>query len=404
MSSAVLDGVKVLDFTWSGAGPIVMRYLADFGATVVKIESKSRLDIVRRAGPFPDGKPDPDKGGIFCSWNCGKYGMTLDLNKPGGLAVARKLIAWADVVGECFTPGVIAKWGLDYESVRQINPDIIYLSSSGQGHTGPRAQQRAMGWGLAAVGGFTELAGWPDRVPSGVYTAYTDVIAPKFAAASLLAALDYRRRTGTGCYIDYSQLEGGLQFLAPLLLDYSTSSNIATRNGNRCDYAAPHGVYPCKGHERWIAIAAFTETEWKALCAEMGYPGLTEDPRFSTLLARKSQEDELDTIIVEWTRQHVAEELMKRLQGVGVPAGVVQTYEDLFNDPQLKHRGQHVYLQHSAIGRHAYETVAFKLSDTPGSPRFAAPCLGEHNHYVLRELLGLADEEITDLVVEGALE
>ncbi|MFC1926151.1 CaiB/BaiF CoA transferase family protein [Chloroflexota bacterium] len=404
MEKIVLDGVKILDLSWSLAGPMTITYLADFGATVVHVESKTRPDVIRRSGPYVNNEPHPDKSGIFLEYNRSKYGMTLDLNKPAGLEVARRLVAWADIFAESFVPGVISRWGLDYESVKKIKPDIIYLSSSPQGQTGPEAKQRAFGYHLSSLSGFNELTGWPDRAPSGIYTAYTDVIAPKLQAAAIMAALDYRRRTGIGCYIDSSQVEGGSHFLAPLFLDYAANGNSATRTGNRSDYAAPHGAYPCKSEERWITIAVFNSQEWTALCEVMGSPDLAEDHRFSTLLARKQHEDELDAIINKWTGQHTAEKLMEELQGIGVAAGVVQTYEDLFNDPQLNHRGHYVNLEHSSAGRYACDGIPVKLSKTPGGPRFAAPCYGEHNEYVLKEILAYSDEEIADLVSGGALE
>ncbi len=399
-----LEGDKVLDLTWSGAGPLAIQYLGNFGATVVHVETKKRLDMTRRSGPFEGGEPDPDRSGCFMDFNPSKYGITLDLNNSRGLEVARKLVAWADVLGENFTPGVIARWGLDYEHVRAIRPDIIYFSSSARGQTGPHARHRSFGNHLVSLAGFTELAGWPGRQPLALDSPYTDYITPRLAAAAIIAALDHRRRTGQGLYIDLSQMEGGLQYLAPLVLDYTVNQRVATRAGNRCDYAAPHGVYPCMGQDRWLAIAVFTHEEWVALAQVMGDATLVDDPRFVTLLARKRHEDELDAIIADWTKGQVAHELMPRLQEAGVSAGVVQSLEDLHSDPQLKHRGHFVRLKHRAIGVYSSDGSPMKLSKTPGGPRFAAPCLGEHNQYVLKEILGYTGQETAELAAAGALE
>ncbi len=398
-----LDGVKVLDLTWSAAGPIATKWMGDHGATVVTVESRTRIDISRRSGPFPGGEPDPDRSGTHTAQNSSKYSITINMAKPGGHEIVRKLIGWADIFAETFTPGVVGRLGLDYERVRKIKDDIIYLSSSALGQTGPTANGRFFGTQLASLIGFTELTGWPDRPPVGLGGAYTDPIAARLTGMLVLAALDYRRRTGQGTYVDFSQVEGALQFLSPLFLSYQADGALMERAGNRSPHAAPHGVFPCKGDDRWIVVTAYTEAEWRALCDQMGRPSLAEEARFATLLARKQHEDELEEIIAGWTSGEDGEELMDRLQAAGVPAGAVANGEDLFNDPQLQHRGHHWYLEHSALGRHAYDGSPIQLSVSPPRP-FAAPCLGEHTEYVLKDLLGYGEEEISDLVADGALE
>lgn len=401
MGRQVLEGVKAVDFSWVGVGPLIVKYLADHGATVVRVETGLRPDPLRTAPPFKDGQPGLNRSAFFANYNTSKYGVTLNLEHPKGPEVARRLIAWADVVVESFTPGTMARWGLDYESVRRWKPEVIYLSTSQLGQTGPWAGQPGYGVQLAAFSGFYHLASWPDRDPSGPYGAYTDFINPRFGVSALLAALLRRRRTGQGCRIDLAQLEGGLQFLGPLLMDRMVSGRDPQPQGNRDPQACPHNAYPCRGEDRWIAIACFTDAHWSNLVAAMGNPEWAQDPRFRTLRGRQAHEAELDARLAEWTRGWEAHELMAHLQERGVPAGVVQSPEDLHRDPQLAHRGHFVALRHGEIGEHRYDGIPFRLSRTPGVLRMPGPCLGEHNEEVYRGLLGMGEEEYRALQEEG---
>ncbi len=396
--------MKVADFSWVAVGPVTMRHLADYGATVVRVESNSRPEALRAAGPYKDNIPGIDRTSFFADFNAGKYGMSLNLNHPKGQEVARRLIAWADVVSESFTAGMMKRWGLNYERAREINPRIIYLSTTQQGQTGPLAAQPGFGTQLVSLAGFTYLIGYPDREPAGTYGAYTDYVNPWFGAAVVAGALEYRKRTGKGLHIDQSQLEGGLQFLAPVVLDYTVNGRVATRKGNRCSKAVPHNAYPCSGEDRWITIAVFNDRQWSGLCEAMGHPSWAKESRFRTMLGRKRNEEELDKLVGEWTSRQEAHGLMQRLQEKGVPAGVVQTAEDMFNDPQLKQRGHFVPLRHSEIGLHSYDSFAFRLSESGGEPGSAAPCLGEHNEKVYKEVLGYSEEEIADLIAEGVID
>lgn len=402
VAKQVLDGVKVADFSWVAVMPLSTRMLADYGATVVKVESYARPDILRSFPPFKDNIQDVDHNGFFPNYNCNKYGMTLDLRNPHGIEFAKRLISWADIVAESFTPGVMQRWGLGYEDVKKIKRDIIMVSACMQGQTGPRKNLTGYGTQLASLSGVTRLLGWADRMPSMPYGAYTDFIVPWFIVTTLVAALEYRRRTGKGQYLDFSQYETGLEFLSPLLLDYTVNRRVTERAGNRCPYAAPHGVYPCRGSDRWCAIAVFTDGEWEAACQVLGNRELAKDPKFSTLLARKQNEDELDKIISALTTDFTAQELMERMQNVSVAAGVVCDIEEVFNDPQLKHREHFWFLDHPVLGKHSYDSPSFKLSKTPANPRMAAPCLGQHNEYVCTQILGMPDEEFTSLLSNGA--
>ena len=398
------EGVKVADFSWVGVGPITMRYLADYGATVVRIESIQRPDFLRLAVPFRDGEPGIDRSGFFANYNGGKLGASLDLKHPEALDVAKRFIAWADVVAESFTAGTIERLGLGYEAAREVNPGVIYFSSTNQGQTGPYRMQPGFGTQLVSLAGFTQIIGWPDGEPCGTYGAYTDFVSPRYGAALVAAALDRRRKTGEGMRIDLSQLEAGLQFLAPLLLDYTANGRVAGRVGNRSPCAAPHNAYPCAGDDRWCVITVLDDAQWRALRSAMGDPEWAAAPDFATILGRKRNEDRLDELVGDWTRGFEAQDLMRTLQGAGVPAGVVQTCEELFSDGQLTHRGHFAFHEHSEIGRHAYDNFAPRLSDTGGGVAGPAPCLGQHNETVYRHLLGYTGEEIERLAADGVLD
>jgi benzylsuccinate CoA-transferase BbsF subunit len=396
----VFEGVKVADFSWHAAGPMIVKFLADFGATVVHIESAIRVDGLRMTPPFKDNKPGVNRSPSFADYNDNKYGITLNLKHPRGLEIAKKLIAWADVMAESFLPGTMKRFGLGYEEVCRIKPDIVMLSSCNQGQTGPNAHRPGFGTQLTAHAGFVNLTGWPDRSPVLPWGAYTDFTSGKLGAFILIAALDYRRRTGKGQYIDLSQYESSLHFIAPLLLDFAINGRVASRQGN-ASAAAPHAVYPCLGEDRWCAIAVHSDDEWVSLCRVMGKPELAQDPRFATLLERKKNEVELDRLIGEWTRHQPAEELMTGLQAVGVAAGIVQTTEDIMNDPQLKHRHHFWELEHPEIGRHNYESPGFKLSKTPCNLDMPGPLLGQHTEYVCTQILGMSDAEFVELLEQG---
>ena len=287
-----LADIKILDLMWVMAGPAATRVLAEYGATVVRVESTQRLDAVRTITPFHHGEPGPENSGLYENLNVGKLGLTLDLTQAAGRAVILDLVRWADVVTEAFSPKAMPAWGLDYDSLRQVKPDIIMLSTCLMGQNGPLAHFAGFGNLAAAISGFYNLTGWPDRAPAGPFLAYTDAVAPRFTAAAILAALEYRRRTGQGQYIDQSQSETALHFLAPALLDYTVNHRVQERSGNRDPHMAPHGVYRAAGEDRWVAIAIATETQWQAFCYVLHRPELVHDERFATVQARHVQTGE----------------------------------------------------------------------------------------------------------------
>jgi benzylsuccinate CoA-transferase BbsF subunit len=404
MTRHIFEGIKAVDFGWVGVGPVATQQLAFHGATVVRVESALKPDTLRMGPVFKDAIPDPDRSVFFTGANQNKYGITLNLRHPRAREVALRLVKWADVITSGFTPGVMARWGLSYEECREVNPGIIMLSTCMQGQTGPHKLYRGYGIQMGALSGFYYITGWPDRYPSPIFGAYTDFINHRLTSLLIMGALDYRRRTGKGQYIDQSQFEGALQFLAPPILDYAINRRVMERMGNRDPYAAPHGAYPCRGEDRWCVIAVFTDREWHSFCKVIGDPEWTRDPRFATLSARKENEDELDAFVSEWTRNYIPEQVMAMMQAEGVAAGAVLRAEDVHSDPQLEHRPHYVTMTHSVIGPHRYGLHAHKLSKTPAKAFRASPCLGEHNEYVYGELLGMSDDEIADLVEDGVLE
>lgn len=401
MSEMALKGIKVLDFSWVVAGPMVTKFIADYGGTVVRVESSSRPEILRLSPPYKDKKVGVDRSGYFTFINGNKYGISLDLSRPEGIEVVKRLVAWADVAVENFAPGVMEKWGLGYKDLKEINPGIIMLRCSMQGQEGPHSRHPGIGMQLLSFSGFTHFTGWPGGEPNQPFGAYTDFMAPHFAVSALIAALLYRRRTGKGQCLDLSQNETAIHFLAPLMLDYTVNGREGSRQGNSCAYAAPHAVYRCQGEDRWCVITVFTDEKWRAFCQVLGNPGWSKEARFNTVLGRKKNETALNGFIEEWTLQRTAEEVVALMQAAKIPSGVVQTAEDLYLDPQLGHRNNLWPMEHKELGTFSHLGQSAVLSKTPAVPRMPAPCLGEHTEYVCRELLGMSGEEFDRLLVEG---
>ncbi|MCH8109248.1 MAG: CoA transferase [Chloroflexi bacterium] len=407
------EGVKILDFTWIGVGPITVKYLADHGADVIHVESVTRPDILRAAPPFKDGQPGINRSQFPASFNTSKYGLGLNMAKPSAVELIKRIIAeWQpDIIAESFTPKAMRNWGLDYESVKKIKPDIIYFSTCQQGQTGPRAMYPGYGQFASSLAGFYQITGWPDREPVTPYGAYSDFVNPPNGFTAIVAALEYRRRTGKGQHLDLSQYEGATHYKAPVIMDYLVNGRITARNGNRDEAYSPHGVYPCKEEvraltgvgESWCAIAVTTDEEWKALCHAMGSPAWTQEARFATFASRKENEDEMESLLGEWTAQYQAHEVMRLLQKAGVPAGAVQSQADLWEDPQLQHRDHFQWLDHTECGPMPYDGLQFTLSKTPGKLRPQA-LIGEHNELILKEFISLSDNEIGNLVADEVLE
>ena len=409
------DGIRILDFTWVGVGPITIKHLADFGADVIRVEAASRPDVLRSAAPFKDGQPGGLNRSQFSgNYNSSKRGLGLNLALPEGRELVRRLIAeWQpDVIAESFTPRVMRDWKLDYANIRALVPNVIYLSTCQQGQTGPHSKYAGFGQLAGALAGFYHITGWPDREPAGPYGAYSDFVNPPNAAAAIVAALEYRRRTGRGQYLDLSQYECAAHFLAPAIMDYITNGNVLNRRGNDDASFFPNDVYRCKDKERgytgigpsWIAIAITTDEQWRRLCECLGRSDMASDERFETAEGRRGNKAEIDAAISAWTKDKDAHGLMAELQNAGIPAGVAQSQADLWEDPQLRHRGFFQWLDHAECGPMPYDGLTYHLSETPGALRMPQALIGQHNEEILKEILGFNDDEISELVVGGVLE
>jgi len=397
-----LEGLKVIDFGWVVAVPTATKCLGAYGATVIQVESKNRLGLYRSYAPYAGGIRSVNRGYAFAWYNSNKMGITLNLKHPKGVGVFKKLVKWADVVIENFTAGTMENWKLGYDELQKINPRLIMLQASIQGQKGPHAAQSGLGTMMQAAGGFTNLVGWPDRAPVQPSVPIPDFIGAWYMVVLILSALDYRNRTGQGTYVDLSQLEGGVSNLAPAILDYSANQQNMGRLGNRSLDMAPHGIFRCKGDDRWCAVTVSSDAAWAALCKVIDRPW-TKDARFSTVSGRKQHEDELEKLIEEWTMTLPPEEVMTVLQKSGVAAGVVQNAADLKKDPQLAHRNHFKNIEHPEMGAYVNADFSFRMSETPG--KFSAsPCLGEHNQYVYQEILGMSDEEFVELTQDGAFD
>jgi benzylsuccinate CoA-transferase BbsF subunit len=404
MLNRPFEGVNILDFTWTATGPTSVNPLAFYGATIIKVESWDRFDTIRNMGPFKDGIPEPERSYAFAYLQAGKrYNITLNMATSKGMEIVKKLVAWADIVADSYATGTMEKWGLDYENLKQIKHDIIMMRTCMHGHTGPLSRQHGQGFILTALSGVDSLISWPDRAPSGAYGPFTDYIVPQLNTICLISALDYRRRTGKGQYIDQSQHEATLGLIAPLILDYVVNRRDITGFGNRLPCAAPHGIYRCRGDDRWCAIAVFTDEEWASFCGVIGQPSLARDPRFNTLKERKENEDALDSLVEAWTSRRSPEEVMQLMQASEVAAGVVADARDMAEDPHLKHYHFFEEREHPVQGKIPFgHGPGFRLSEDSYEIG-RSNLIGEHNDYVYTRLLGFSDEELANLVAEGVI-
>jgi crotonobetainyl-CoA:carnitine CoA-transferase CaiB-like acyl-CoA transferase len=393
--------MKILDFMWAIAGPMTTRILADYGATVIRVESASHIDACRTMRPYVGGKPDVDGSALFQACNASKQMIAIDLSKPEARPLIEDLVVWSDIVCESFSPGTIAEMGWGYEQLCKIKPDLIMLSTSLMGQTGPLSRYAGYGNLSAAITGFFALTGWPDRAPAGPFGAYTDYIAPKFSVSALLAAVEHQRRTGEGQYIDLSQAEAALHFLAPALLDASVNGNDPTRAGNGDLLYAPHGSYRCTGEDEWIAIAVEGDTQWHALCRTLDCESLAGDSRFATPDARRDNAESLDIQLNEHTSLWDAKKLEAELQFAGIPAHEILASPGLVADPQLGFREHFVARGDSGA---VIESTRTKLSRTPAQIRDGLADMGRDTHEVLSQVLGYDDGRISELVIAGVLE
>jgi benzylsuccinate CoA-transferase BbsF subunit len=395
----VLAGIRVADFCQQVVGASTSGYLADFGAEVIKIESQAKVDGLRLLEPFKDRKPDVEGSACFARTNQNKLSVLINLKKPKGIELAKKLVSISDVVTENFSVGVIERLGLGYDQLKQVKPDLIYCRIAFAGSSGPYSKMRGMGGLSQAMGGLNELTGYPEGLPCAPEGAYTDNYCPPLWAAAIIAALEHRRKTGKGQFIDCSIFEAAVECIGLAILDYSANNRIQTRHGNYSPNAAPHGVYRCKGRDSWCAIAVSTQDEWHAFCDVLGNPRWTRDEKFSSLAGRLANVSEVDEKINEWTREYSADEVMRMMQEAGVPAGRVSAPLEMY-DPQLRHRNHFWQAKEPELEPFVYEAPAARLSKGGASLWRPQPHMGENNEYVFLQLLDLSDEEYAQYVGE----
>ncbi|MFV3127037.1 CaiB/BaiF CoA transferase family protein [Niveispirillum sp. KHB5.9] len=395
-SESPLSGLRVADFSWVGAGPRATKDLADYGATVIKVESAKRLDLGRLSPPFKGGKRHHDASAFFAITNTGKQGVTINLNDPRGIEVAKRLIAWADVVVENFGKGYMDRIGLSFNTLKAIKPDIILLSVSVAGRSGPLSDLRGYGNSAAALSGFAALSGWPDRGPHMAPFAYGDVVAPMMATVAVLAALEHRRRTGEGRHLDVSQVEPMMLVTSDCLADHQRG--LPTRRGNDDPRMAPHGLFPCRGSDQWCAIAVRDDAEWRALALLAGIG----DSRFDTLEGRKAYASDLAAQLSAWTRSHDKHRLADSLSQAGIPAEAVNDGRDVFTDAELEAAGHYHRIHHEKLGDCEMPGPPLRFSDAAihvGPP----PLLGGDNRAVFVDLLGMDPALVEELTASGAL-
>jgi len=405
-----LQGVRVVDFTWVYAGPFATRLLAYHGAEVIRLESQTRPDQVRTSGLSRVLDDDgPEVSQQWHSINADKLSLQLNLKIPEAREVVLDLARAADVVINAFSPGVLERLGLGHYELAAANPELIAVSTTLFGHSGPLSSIPGFGNMGAAMGGYYELTGWPDRLPAGPFLAYTDATSPRLTAALILAALDWRRRTSQGLSLDFSQAEGGIHFLSEAILDQAVNGHGQTRAGNDDRWMAPHGAYPCGAGQAgaggdpddvWLAIACETDDQWRALASLLG----RDDLAGLDVATRRARRDELDQLLSSWTLGRDPVELQQLLQDNGVPAHQVQNSPEVVADPQLLHRDHFHQVPHDVYGHTWAEQYGIRLSRSDGTPRSAGPMWGEHNYEVLSGVLGYDDDRIAELVIAGVLE
>ncbi|MBI2871783.1 MAG: CoA transferase [Chloroflexi bacterium] len=391
-----LEGIRILDCTHWVAGPAATQYLAALGAEVIKVESVQHFDGARTSVDRLEGMAY-EQSASYCFRNRNKKGITLNLADPRGRELFRELAKVSDLVTENYPPGVMARFGLTYQDLRPLNPTLVMLSMSGYGVTGPWSQYPAFASTFAQMSGIYHLTGYPDHLPTPLGGGGVDPITGVMGSVAALVGLLCRQRTGRGQHLDFSQLESITALVGDAFLDVGLNGRVPGRKGNRHPRAAPYGCYPCQGEDSWVAIAVFSDGQWRRLCRIMGVPELADREEFATLSARLAHQEELDALVGRWTAQHEGYEVMHLLQAEGIGAGPALSPAQLPKDPHLVARGSFEVVDRAWVGKHPYSRVPIRFSATPIGPSAPAPCLGEHNDLVLRGLLGLGAGEVREL-------
>ena len=410
-----LEGIRVVDFGWVAVGPVLSSLLAEFGAEVIKVESSRRLDYCRLiptplseeeriSDAFAPRAGQIDRVPLFHQYNRGKLGITVDLRHPRAPELLKRLVAKSDVVVENFSPRVLREVGLDYPTLAKVKPDLIMISCSAVGHGGPWEEVRTFAPSLSSLAGLERLIGYPAERCLGALTfGYADPSNAHHGLFAVLAALWHRQHTGEGQWIDMSQLEATAGLAGEALMDYFMNGRVWDTQGFTHGTLAPHGIYPCRGEDEWVALACQTEAEWRGLCQAMGDPTWCREPRFRDLQRRRQSRETLDRLIAEWTRTFSAAEVASRCQAAGVPASPVLGLEAHASHPYFQSRGTLASVTHAVLGSLSLYTSPIKLQATPGKIQRPAPCLGEDNHLIFRDLLGLAPDEIERLQADQLL-
>lgn len=390
----ILQGVRILDFTWMLAGPYCTRLLADFGAEVIKIQSKKTAS----------GAED-NLSGYFNAWNRNKRSITLDLNFPEARGLVKRLVSLSDVVIENFSPRVMKNWGLDYDALKKIKPGLIMASISAMGQTGPWKDFVGFGPTVQALSGITHLTSFAGGEPLGLGHSYADTVAGLYAALTILAALNHKDATGQGRHVDISAYEAMCSFLGPSILETLATQGDVPPGGNRPvhEQAAPHGVYKCRGKDRWCAISVQGQAEWRPFCRAVGSPKWCGDKKFSSHEGRTEHAAELNGLIEKWTKRRSPQKAVEILQQAGIAAGVVQSAQDLAHDPHLSARGFFLELDHPVLRKAFADRQPIRIEEHPPVDWQAAPLLGEANEYVFKELLGLSESEYSRHVEKGVI-
>jgi len=398
MSSAPLRGIRVADFTWLWAGAYATGLLAMLGAEVIKIESMSRVDPTRiMTFTLGEAFKGVDESRVFNSLNLHKLSVKLNLKEPGAVDLAKRIVQISDVVASNLRPGAMDKLGMGYEALREIKPDIIMLSSSSFGARGPFRTYGGYAPGFACASGLANLTGYSDGAPNPM-TGSTDLIAAISGAFAIVTALSYKQRTGKGQHIDFSSVESLSSLAGSALMEYLVNGRVRHREGNRDRIMAPHNCYRCRGEQKWVSIAVSTPGEWDAFCTVLGNPEWTKEERFSDAYKRWENQEELDSLVTEWTLNHTHYEVTHMMQKAGVAAMPSLSNEEIFHDPHFKHRGISTTVEHPVMGRQVVFGVPWRYSKTPVKIHKACPVMGESNDYVFGELLGLSADEIARLV------
>ena len=403
-----LEGVRVVSMEQLIAIPGATKLLADMGAEIIRVESCVRLENYRNSSFYENTVEGEywNRGANFYEQNRNKLGLTLDLTKPAGLKVLTELISVSDVFTENFTPRVMRNFGLEYEDLRKLRPDIIMVSSTGYGYEGPWSEYGAIAYATEAASGLSHISGYESGPPVLPELPYADYTAAEHTVFAIMAALMFRARTGKGQFIDVSQTETLTSTIPEAIMDYTVNGRIRQRTGNHHPYMAPHGCYPCTGDDKWIALAVRTDVQWKSLCQVLDEPEWCNETRFADAMSRWERRQDLDRLISKETCRWEQYELMHALQARGVPAGAVLKSKQLLSDPHLKSRQFFEPVAHhpsTDMPSIPYATRGWKMSETSLHVRYAAPLLGQHNRFILGEMVGISETDLEDLEADGVI-